>query len=178
MKRYFASNRLLTLLLLLGTAVCATACRKGPPPTSLPATPLDRIDAGALDRLLEKRRGKAVLVEFWATWCGPCLELLPHTVELHDRFRERGLAVITVSMDDPADGSAVGRTLARHGAATENYLSSYGIGSEGFSAFGIKDGALPHLRLYDREGKLHRTFAGAIEPAEVERSVEQLLERR
>ena len=54
-------------------------------------------------------RGKVVLVDFWATWCLPCMAQLPHTVELADRFRDRGLTVATVSLDEPENIEQVRR---------------------------------------------------------------------
>jgi thiol-disulfide isomerase/thioredoxin len=142
--------------------------------------PLRSIDAPGLAQVIKVHRGQVVLVEFWATWCGPCVKLFPHAVELRQRFRDRGLAVVTVSLDDPADQQAVGRFLADKGAATENFLSSYALGPDAFTAFGINDGALPHLRVYDAEGKLHKTFASGgrmIDPKTVDSAVEEVLKR-
>ncbi len=139
--------RRIALLLLLGGCLIAAGCERNPIPIPRPEVPLHRIDAPGLTRLLERRRGKVVLVDFWATWCGPCMELLPHTIEMQNRFRDRGLEVLTVSMDDTDNEAAVRRALGSRGATAENCLSRYGVGSEGFTAFRIEDGALPHLRL-------------------------------
>ena len=83
--------------------------------------PLRSIDAPGLGQVIKEHRGQVVLVHFWATWCGPCVKLFPHAAELQHRFRDRGLAVVTVSLDDPADREAVGRFLADKGPATENF---------------------------------------------------------
>lgn len=165
------------LSLLMGTFLVLLACGRDSRPIPLPETSLLEIDAPGLDRLLEKHRGKVVLVDFWATWCGPCVEMLPHTVELQNRFRVLGLVVVAVSLDDPDNESAVRRLLGRHGATTENYLARYGVGPEAFSAFRLENGALPHLRLYDRQGNLLRTFTAgdAPDPREVEGAVIELL---
>ncbi|MBU4273459.1 MAG: TlpA family protein disulfide reductase [Planctomycetes bacterium] len=163
----------------MAAVLVCSACGRGSRPKPLPEAPLREIDAPALNRLLEKHRGDVVLVDFWATWCGPCVELLPHTVELHDRFRALGLVVVTVSLDDPDQQPAVRRLLARYGATTQNFLARYGVGPEAFAAFGIADGALPHLRLYDRQGNLLRTFAAGdapIDPREVERAVRDMFQ--
>jgi thiol-disulfide isomerase/thioredoxin len=136
------------------------------------------IDAPGLAYALQKHRGEVVLVEFWATWCAPCLELFPHTVELHRCFADQGLAVITVSLDDLDNSSPVRKFLTDHGATTENFFSSYGVGADAFDAFKIDDGALPHVQLYDRQGRLHKTFGSggkSIDPAEVARAVEKML---
>lgn len=49
---------------------------------------------------LSDYRGKVVLLDFWATWCAPCKEEIPHFVDLQNRYGERGLQIIGVSMDD------------------------------------------------------------------------------
>ena len=80
-----------------------------------------------------------MLVEFWATWCVPCVKLFPHTVELHRRLAARGLVVISVSMDETEKQEAVLHFFAPRGHL-ENFISRYGVGSEGFDAFDIADG--------------------------------------
>lgn len=52
---------------------------------------------------LSSYRGKVVLLDFWATWCVPCREETPHLVELQQKYGDRGLQVIGVSMDDSSD---------------------------------------------------------------------------
>jgi peroxiredoxin len=62
---------------------------------------------------LDTLRGKVVLLNFWATWCEPCLEEMPAIERLSHAYRERGLAVLAVSVD--REGAAVVRTfLKRH----------------------------------------------------------------
>ncbi|MFZ1935778.1 MAG: TlpA disulfide reductase family protein [Thermoguttaceae bacterium] len=139
---------------------------------------LATVDSRALAEAIARCRGKVVLVEFWATWCAPCVKLFPHTVELHRRLADRGLVVISVSMDDTENQTAVLRFLRGRGARFENFISQYGLGSEGFDAFDINDGALPHLKLYDRDGRLWKTFASGsrpLAPEEIVLAVDELL---
>jgi thiol-disulfide isomerase/thioredoxin len=162
---------------LAAMPLLVAGCAARPP--SADEITLGPIDAAGLDQALAKHRGQVVLVDFWATWCGPCLELFPHTVELHRRFGDRGLAVITVSLDEPRNRPAVRKFLSDHAATTENYLAVYGVGPAAFTALGINDGALPHVRVYDRQGKLRRTFVSggrSVDPKQVERAVEETLE--
>jgi thiol-disulfide isomerase/thioredoxin len=135
-------------------------------------SPLRKIDAAGLAQAIESHRGKVVLVDFWATWCPPCLELLPHTAEWQRRLANSGFVVVAVSLDDPDNEAAVRRFLTQHmpnraGASSEqweNLLSSYGVGPESVTAFGIDHGAIPHARLYGRDGQLLKTFSSGISP--------------
>lgn len=150
-----------------------------PSPLSESSVTLRVIDKDGLSAVLQRHRGKVVLVDFWATWCAPCVALLPHTIELGQKFGPRGLVVVAVSIDDAADEAAVRKTLIESGASGEQYLAAYGVGPAAFEAFDIGDGALPHLKLYDREGRLHRAISSAGKPIEqftIDAEVEALLE--
>ena len=122
------------------------------------------VDRLGFEEAITHLAGKVVLVDCWATWCLPCVEQLPHTVALARQKREAGFAVVTLSLDDPADKDEVRKVLIKSGAdGLTNLLSEYGGGSESVDAFEIPGGALPHYKLYDRKGQLRRTFA--LDPA-------------
>ena len=63
------------------------------------------VDADALGAELESRSGRVVLVNFWATWCRPCLEEIPALMQLQAELGERGFDLVAVSLDDPGAGS-------------------------------------------------------------------------
>ena len=146
-------------------------------------TSLRTVDEAEFAQALKEHRGKVVLVEFWATWCLQCLELLPHTVELYNKHADQGLAVISVSLDYPDDDrQRVFDLLKLKGATFDNFISRYGGDAKSLEVFAIEGGALPNLKLYDRSGKLRKTFAAGVIPPEpfgledVSRAVEELLE--
>jgi thiol-disulfide isomerase/thioredoxin len=125
-----------------------------------PAIELRAADRAAFDTLIEQQRGKVVLVDFWATWCGPCLKQLPHTAELAKEHADDGLVVVTVSVDEPEDAAkAAKRVTELVGDAPVTHLrSSLGGGSAAMEAFEIGSGSAPHYKLYDRSGKLRQVF--------------------
>lgn len=116
------------------------------------------VDADGYAEELAKHKGKVVLVDFWATWCVPCRRDFPHTVEMANEYGDHGLAVISVSMDDPDSKDQAVEFLQKQNATFTNLLSSLGGEEEGMAAFGIESGSLPHYKIYDRNGNLVKTF--------------------
>lgn len=123
------------------------------------------VDRAEYDAALVSLHGKVVLVDCWATWCVPCLQQLPHSLSLAEKHAADGLTVLTLSFDDPSKSEQVQRVLASKGGDTQgtHYISKQGGSSASMDAFEITGGALPHYKLYDRTGKLRRTFA--LDPA-------------
>ena len=110
-------RRLCPALLLLTLAVPASAQfglsapDAGPPPplptgTRAPALSTSTINGhGKLD--MARLRGKVVLVDFWATWCGPCQMATPTLQALHKTYAKRGLVVLGMNVDQPDTQAAV-----------------------------------------------------------------------
>lgn len=117
------------------------------------------VDRAAFDGVLAKHKGKVVLVDYWATWCGPCRKKFPHTVALAKEHQADGLSVIGISMDDDEAHEEVVKFLAEQQATFENLRSKAGASDESFESFEVPSGTLPCLRLFDREGKVIKTFA-------------------
>jgi len=115
-------------------------------------------------------KGKVRLIDVWATWCGPCRMIIPHLNRLYDRYRDRGLVVIGVSVDDrPADVVAF----------TSKVPLKYPTGMMNpdiVNLLGYPD-AVPTSYLVDRTGRLRRKFIGFVEPETIEREVRKFLEK-
>jgi thiol-disulfide isomerase/thioredoxin len=138
---------------------------------------LVRADGRALAELVAAHKGQVVLVDYWATWCLPCVENFPHTIALAKKNREQGLAAIGVSFDRFEDEPKVREFLAQKGADFDNIISQHdSVGQKAFADFDV--GPLPEYRLYDRQGKLRKKWEGGVDQAELEKTVVELLDEK
>jgi len=82
-------------------AIAAQGATEGGCPADAPAANLDFTlkDMNGADVKLASLKGKVVLLNFWATWCGPCLLEMPSFMEFERKYKDRGFAVIGISMD-------------------------------------------------------------------------------
>jgi peroxiredoxin len=96
---------------------------------------------------LRDQRGKAVMLNFWATWCAPCREEMPAMERLHQRYRQRGLVLLAVSVD--TDASLVGPFLERYKLTFPVTLDAK---MSLANRYGVR--ALPASFLIDRDGYL------------------------
>jgi thiol-disulfide isomerase/thioredoxin len=127
-----------------------------------------------------KHQGKVVLVDFWGDFCPPCKAAFPHTVELHNKFESKGLAVISVALDSLEDEPAevqgkVKRFLQKQKATFTNLLLDEP--AEFWQAkFRMKEGGPPCIYVFSRQGKWTQLYGKEdLEPARLDRLVEELL---
>ncbi len=117
--------------------------------------------------------GKVVLYDFWAVWCGPCVESLPFYQELQDRYREEGLVVVGLHVDDRTPPiEEVRAYLEDRGVSYLNLLST----AEADEAFRIF--AMPTTYITDRDGVIrtrHIGFNPERTPGRLEEEVRGLL---
>ena len=113
-------------------------------------------DAKKLAEVIAEHKGKVVLVDFWATWCGPCVEKFPKIIEIHNKLSEKGVVVVTVSMDAPDNQQPVKDFLEQNKATSVNLHSSLELG-DAFEAFDLSAG-VPEYRVYDKQGELDTVF--------------------
>lgn len=119
------------------------------------------VDKAGYDKVIAANKGKVVVVDCWATWCVPCRKAFPKTVELAKAYADKGVVVVTLCFDNPVKGQApegVKRFLALNDAHFENLVSSLDISEDGADVFEIPEGALPHFKVYGKDGKLFKAF--------------------
>jgi cytochrome c biogenesis protein CcmG/thiol:disulfide interchange protein DsbE len=116
---------------------------------------------------LASLRGRVVAVNFWATWCPPCLRELPELAAARQRDGGRCLEVVGVAEESPSDAVAEAAGRLPYPVVIDpraGLASTWGVS------------AYPRTFLLDREGRLARVFDGAIDRAELERAAAPLLD--
>jgi peroxiredoxin len=120
---------------------------------------------------LSAYRGKVVLLDFWATWCDPCREEIPHFVELQNEYRDQGLQIIGISMDD---GPGPVREFYRR--FNINYPVAMGNAKTGELYGGVL--GLPIAFLIGRDGRIEAKHMGATDVSILEQEIRALLPRQ
>lgn len=113
-----------------------------------------------LARIAANKKAKITMVDAWATWCSPCMENFPHVVEMHKKYAAKGLAVVSLSLDDatePKDMAKVEKFLKSKNATFTNFV----LAEEPTDAFDkLKVGGVPAVFFFGPDGKEILRFDG------------------
>ena len=112
-----------------------------------------------LARIAANKGAKLTIVDAWATWCTPCMENFPHVVEMHKKYAKHGLAVVSLSLDDPDQPKKVAQAkafLKEKGATFANYYLSESS-EAAFEKLNIS--AIPAVFLFGPDGKEVKRFS-------------------
>jgi peroxiredoxin len=141
-------------LTLAGVLVWTGCAKKARRSSAKPAPEFSLKDASGQTVRLADYRGKVVLLDFWATWCGPCKIEIPWFMEFEKEFKDQGFAVLGVSMDE--DGWSAIKPYVQNMKMNYRVL----LGNDAIStAYGGLD-SLPTTLLIDREGGIASTHVG------------------
>ena len=177
-RRNAAGRLLLSLAFLLSLAAAGCSGGASAPAAGVPAdasAPAKEVkldfslptpDGGSVD--LGQFDGSVRVVDFWATWCPPCREAIPHLNELHRKYGDRGVSILGVSVDEnPKEIAAFDRKVHIE-------YPSLMTSTQVEEAFGGIAG-LPSTFILDRQGRLARTYVGPVESATLEKDIQELL---
>lgn len=129
-------------------------------------------------QVLDSNKGKVILVNFWATWCPPCVKEFPELVKLQKNYRDKDFVLLFVSLDDKGDyDSKLIPFLKKHGVDFTSYFGNFG-NPETIMNYVDKSwqGEIPYTGIYNKKGKLVKTFLGSKTYEQFETEVEKLLD--
>lgn len=132
------------------------------------APPFSLTDLNGRKLELADHKGKVVLLDFWATWCGPCRIEIPGFVRLQERYRDQGLVVIGISLDD---GPEPVREFYRE------FRMNYAVAMGNDRVTELYGGiiGLPTTFLIGRDGRIHSRHIGATDVSVFEEEIKELL---
>ena len=100
---------------------------------------------------LANLKGKVVLIDFWATWCGPCRRVMPDLVETYKQYHDKGFEIIGISLD--RDKSQLEKYMQEMGITWPQYFDGLMWNNKITRRFGIR--GIPHIVLVDKNGAVH-----------------------
>lgn len=128
--------------------------RPEPPTPGAVAPPFELLDLDGRTHRLEDLAGRVVLLNFWATWCPPCVEEMPSLQQVADRLEDEGLAVVAISVDERyAD---IGPFVDRHGL---RFLILHDLGKRVSRRYEVFQ--FPETWIIGRDGRLVSRIVGA-----------------
>ena len=139
-------------------------------PERKPAPAFSLKDSDGKTVTLADYKGKVVLLNFWATWCGPCKIEIPWFIDFEQRFKDRGFAVVGVAMDEEG-WSAVKPYIEK---SKVNYRVLLGNEEVGEAFGGVE--SLPTTFVIDQDGRIASTHVGLISKSDYENEIVQLLD--
>jgi thiol-disulfide isomerase/thioredoxin len=133
---------------------------------------VEKVNIDAIKEIIRNPTDKLILVNLWATWCGPCVTEFPELITIHRMYQGRDFELVTISADVPFRKEDVEKFLQDKNAAVRNYLYD---STDKYALMDAVDdqwqGALPHSLLIAPGGEVIARYGGIIDPLTVKRDV-------
>lgn len=169
------SGGVLALLMLIAFGVVAgrmitIATGPLPPGPGVPAPAFQAKTIQGAPLALEAHRGKVLVVDFWATWCPPCVASMPGLERVSREYKERGVVVLGVNQE-PGNEANVQRFLKRRNITFPSVVDP----GEIHRSYGVY--TFPTSFVIDRKGVIKKTFRGLVSERRLRAAIEDALEK-
>lgn len=146
-----------TLIFLVFISIFVSGINKVLPQTLTPLNSLKDIQS-----LKEQEKGKVILINFWATWCKPCVSEFPDLVKLYNDYKGKGFELVFISLDMTEDvQTKVVPFLSQHGVDFTTYYNNMEKPEELINYIDKNwEGAIPATYIYDKDGNLTASTIG------------------
>jgi peroxiredoxin len=136
-------------------------------------------DTNVLQALRRNDSGKFRVVNFWATWCAPCVAEFSEFVTINRMYRHRDFELVTVSLNEPDEQKPVLDFLKKQQASTRNYIFASADRDALINAFDPNwSGVVPYTVLINPEGKIIYSEIGSIDSLALKRAIQQAMNER
>lgn len=125
-------------------------------------------DTNGMEKKLSDFGGKVIILDFWATWCPPCRQEIPHFISLYDQYKDQGLEIIGIALDQDT-----GKIAAFTAENKINYTVLVGDGKISDLYGGIA--AIPTTFILDKENNIRKKYIGYNEKEVFEKDIKELL---
>lgn len=137
---------------------------------------LKPIELDAVARLARNETDQLLVVNLWATWCGPCVAELPELVTINRMYRGRKFRMVTISIDDPAKRDEALRVLKENHVSTAKSAANYILNSSDRDKFAVAldrdwPGPIPYTLVIAPGGKVLYRKGGPLDPLELKRAI-------
>jgi peroxiredoxin len=137
-------KKLFFLMFLTASALSGSAQIKA----GQPAPDLSLPDADGKTVQLSSLKGSVVLIDFWASWCGPCRQNNPHLVKLYNKYHDKGLEILGISLDNNSD--AWRAAIGQDGIGWRQVIDIKGWDAASAATYGVN--SIPASFLLDKDG--------------------------
>ncbi len=120
-------------------------------------------------------KGKPLIVNFWARWCGPCRKEIPDLAEMREKYKARGLVVLGIGVEDASNRDSVSEFAKAYEMNYTLLIGGVQKSIELMKASGNPKSGLPFTVVIDRNGRIVATKLGAMNKAEMETAIGQIL---
>ncbi len=167
MKNIRISSGVQLAAFFLGTLLLAGCAEEGLSAGAIaPDFEVDSLAINGKPKTLSGLKGKVVIVDFWATWCGPCRQSFPHMQEMYEKYKDKGLEIVAISDEDESKiNEFIRNNNYRFGFYRDSFRTAYNA---------YKVSALPTTFVVNRDGNIVGSVMG-FSPNELQKMVESAL---